>query len=128
MELPTGPRSFEKQVAAAYLRMLGTTQKAAGAAIGRSECTLQAWEADKPTWTRAREEARHRWLGELTDAARKTLLDAIRAGGGDLALKIIERVDADLALPTQRLHHKHEIGQGLSSLLQAFEGDDADAG
>jgi len=88
---PTGtpaPRSFEKQVAAAYLRMLGATQKAAGAAVGRSERTLQAWEAETVLWTRAREEARRRWLGELTDAARKTLLETIRAGDGDLAMKV----------------------------------------
>jgi hypothetical protein len=120
------PRSFEKQVAAAYVRMLGATQKAAGAAVGRSERTLQAWEADTLTWERARAEARCRWLGELTDASRKTLLETIRAGDGDLAMKVLERVDGALVPPTQRLHHRHEIGLGLSSLLRAAEGDDAD--
>jgi hypothetical protein len=93
------PRSFEKQVAAAYLRMLGATQKAAGAAVGRSERTLQAWEADTVTWERARAEARRRWLGALTDVARKTVLETIRAGDGDLAMKVLERVDGDLAPP-----------------------------
>ena len=120
------PRSFEKQVAAAYLRMLGATQKAAGAAVGRSERTLQAWEAETVTWERARAEARRRWLGAVTDAARTTLLETIRAGDGDLAMKVLERVDGALAPPTQRLHHRHEIGPGLSSLLQAVESDDAD--
>ena len=120
------PRSFEKQVAAAYVPMLGATQKAAGAAVGRSERTLQAWEADTLTWERVRAEARRRWLGALTDAARKTLLETIRSGDGDLAMKVLERVDGALAPPTQRLQHRHEIGPGLSSLLQAVEGDDAD--
>ena len=120
------PRSFEKQVAAAYVRMLGATQKAAGAAVGRSERTMQVWEADTLTWERARAEARRRWLGALTDASRKTLLETIRAGDGDLAMKVLERVDGALAPPTQRLQHRHEIGPGLSSLLQAVEGDDAD--
>jgi hypothetical protein len=106
--------------------MLGATQKAAGAAVGRSERTVQAWEADTMRWTRAREEARRRWLGDLTDAARQTVLDTIRAGDGDLAMKVLERVDTDLAPPAQRLHHKHEIGLGLSSLLRAVEGEDAD--
>jgi hypothetical protein len=120
------PRSFEKQVAAAYLRMLGATQKAAGVAVGRSERTLQAWEADTLTWERARAAARRRWLGELMDASRKTLLETIRAGDGDLAMKVLERVDGALVPPTQRLQHRHEIGLGLSSLLRAAEGEDAD--
>jgi hypothetical protein len=62
------------------------------------------------------------------DAARQILLTVIRAGDGDLAMKVLERIDTDLAPPTQRLRHTHDIGQGLSSLLQAIEGDDADAG
>lgn len=126
-ESTTRPRHWEKRVLTAYLRMMGMTQNQAGAAVGRSERTVRDWEADTQTWPRAREEARRRWLGDLTDAARQTLLAAIRAGDGDLAMKVVERVDGDLAPPTQRLHHKHEIGPGLSSLLQAVEGADADA-
>ena len=75
----------------------------------------------------AREEARQRWLVDLTDASRKTLLDSIRAGGGDLALKVLERLDRDLAPPAQRLQHQHEVGDGLSSLLQAFGEAETDA-
>jgi cell division inhibitor SulA len=124
----TRPRHWAKRVGAAYFRMMGLTQAEAGKAVGRSMRSVRAWEAEKVTWALARQEARQCWLGELTDAARKTLLQAIRAGDGDLALKVLERTDTDLAPPTQRLHHQHEIGQGLSSLLQAVEGDDADAG
>ena len=122
------PRHWEKRVLAAYLRMMGSTQADAGRAVGRCKRSIAEWEVDIVTWEQAREEARRRWLGALTDAARQTLLAVIQGGAGDLALKILERVDTDLAPPTQRLHHKHEIGAGLSSLLQAFGDEDANAG
>ena len=121
-------RHWEKRVLAAYLRMMGSTQADAGRAVGRCKRTIAEWEADPVMWERARDEARRRWLDDLADVARQTLLATIRAGDGDLAMKVLERVDADLAPPTQRLQHKHELGQGLSSLLQTFEDDDADAG
>jgi hypothetical protein len=111
----------------AYLRMMGMTQIDAGHAIGRSERIVQSWEYHT-TWPLAREEARKRWLVDLTDAARKTLLETVKAGAGELSLKVLERLDADLAPPTQRLQHQHEVGPGLSSLLQAFEGQHGDAG
>jgi len=110
----------------AYLRMMGLTQAQAGAAVGRAERTVREWEGDPGTWTQAREAARRRWLGELTDISRKILLETIKNGAGDLALKVLERVDGDLAPPTQRLHHQLEVGEGLSSLLQAFGEGDAD--
>jgi hypothetical protein len=40
------PRHWEKRVLTAYLRMMGMTQKQAGAAVGRSERTIRDWEAD----------------------------------------------------------------------------------
>ena len=122
------PRYWEKAVLCAYYRLLGATQKAAGAAVGRSERTVRVWEADRTLWTRASEEARQRWLGEVTSAARHSLLKAALGADGDLALKILERLDPDLAPPTQRLKHSHEVGEGLSGLLQAFGGAHADAG
>ncbi len=65
----------------------------------------------------------------VTALARRQLLAAMMRDGGDLALKILERIDTDLAPPTQRLKHQHEVGEGLSSLLKAFEGrSDADPG
>ncbi len=126
---PDTPRHWEKRVLAAYYRLLGSSQKAAGAAVGRSERSVWTWEQDTVTWTQATEEARKRWLGEVTALARRQLLAAMMRDGGDLALKILERIDTDLAPPTQRLKHQHEVGEGLSSLLKAFEGrSDADPG
>jgi hypothetical protein len=116
------PRHWEKRVLAAYYRLLGSSQKAAGAAVGRSERTVWGWEQDTATWAQACEEARKRWLGEVTAMARRQLLQALIHADGDLALKVLERIDTDLAPPTQRLKHTHEVGQGLSSLLKAFEG------
>ena len=111
------PRHWEKRVLAAYLRMLGGTQTEAGTAVGRSERTVRDWEADAATWACAREEARQRWLSELTDAARMALLSTIKTGNGWLALQVLERLDRDLAPPSVKLKHDVEVGEGLASLL-----------
>jgi hypothetical protein len=121
------PKYWEKLVLASYYRLLGSTQQEAGAAVGRSARTVRVWEAETALWTLAREEARKRWLGEVTAMARRQLLTAAMHADGDLALKILERIDTDLAPPTQRLKHTHEVGQELSGLLKAFEGHNADA-
>jgi hypothetical protein len=115
----------EKQILCAYLRMMGSTQEAAAKAVGRSERTIRLWEK-QPTWPQVREVARKRWMSDLTDASRQALLASIRGGAGDLALKVLERVDSDLAPPAQRLHHQHEVGAGLAGLLEAFGETDAD--
>lgn len=94
---------WEKRVLAAYLRMCGMSQKDAGAAILRSVRTLRRWEADQPIWTRARQEAARRWLDDVTDAARKTVLDAVRAGDAEIGFKILERRVPELAPPKTRV-------------------------
>jgi hypothetical protein len=121
------PSYWEKLVLASYYRLLGATQIQAGAAVGRSERTIRVWEADRILWQRASEEAHQRWLGEITAAARRAVLD--NAGTDvDLALKLLERLDSDLAPPAQRHKVHHDMGEGLSGLLKAFGGHDADAG
>ena len=114
VEAPT--KYWEKRVLCAYLRMMGATQKDAGHAIGRTTRTVQDWEADKETWHLAREEARQRWLGELTDAARGALLRTIRGGDGDLSLRVLERIDVDLAPPKQKMEHTGKDGHSLPPL------------
>jgi hypothetical protein len=96
--------------------MMGATQTHAAHAVGRAERTGQTWEEDKVTYAQAREEARKRWLGELTDAARRALLTTIQGGDGHLALQLLERLDSDLAPAKQRLD-MHVEGQGLAALL-----------
>jgi hypothetical protein len=123
---PPLPRHWEKRVLASYLRMMGLMQAEASRAVGRAARTLRRWEAETSTWERARLEAEQRWLRELTDAARVTLLRAIRAGAGELALRVLERTVEALAPPQQRLSVSHTVGEGLSGLLQAFEEEDAD--
>ena len=72
---------WERRILYAYLRMMGMSQIDAGRAVGRTERVVQSWEY-AASWPLAREEARQRWLVDLTDASRKTLLDSIRAGAG----------------------------------------------
>jgi hypothetical protein len=122
------PRQWEKWALYSYLRMMGSTQKEAGSAVGRKKRTVAEWEEAKALFAEAREEARKRWLTDLTDASRQTLLTTIRGGAGELALKVLERTDPDLAPATQRHKIEHEVGEGLSGLLKAFGGHDADAG
>ena len=121
------PRQWEKWVLYAYLRMMGMTQKAAGSAVGRAKRTVAEWEEAKMLFAQAREEARKRWLTEVGDAARTTLLKALQGEDGDLALKVLERIDPDLSPPTQRVKLHHEVGEGLSGLLIAFRGTDANS-
>jgi hypothetical protein len=116
------PRYWEKRVLVAYLRMMGATQAAAGTAVGRCERTVREWEADQSTWPLAREDARQRWLGELTDAARVALLSTLKTGNGWLALQVLERLDRDLAPPSVKLKHDVELGEGLAALLQEAVG------
>ncbi len=106
---PKQPAHWEKVVLASYWRLLGSSQKAAGAAIGRSERTIRNWEADTVLWTRATEEARTRWLGEVTALARRQLLAGLMSADADLALKVIERLDPALAPASLRLKHEGQV-------------------
>lgn len=99
---------WDKVVSAAYLRIIGESQKGTATSVGRSERTIWGWENDAELWAAAREEARHRWLREVTDASRRSVLKA--AGrNADLAFRILERVDPDLA-PKQKHEHSGPDG------------------
>ena len=100
------PAFWEKCVLAAYLRLLGGSQPQAGAAVGRNERTIRNWEADTALWTRAVDAAKERWLGEVTSLARRQLLKAMVTADGDLALKVLERLDDALAPAAHRLKHE----------------------
>ena len=97
------PHFWEKRVLAAYLRMCGQSQKDVAAAIGRTDRTIRLWEAEPDTWQAARAEAALRWLGDLVDAARGTVIAAVRAGDAEIGLKILERTIAALAPPKTRV-------------------------
>jgi hypothetical protein len=100
---------WDKVVSVAYLRLIGHTQAEAAIAAGRSERTIRNWEADTELWAAAREEANSRWLQATTDAARRTVLKAV-ARNADLAFRILERLDPELAPPKQRHEHGGEGG------------------
>lgn len=103
------PPHWERHVLAAYFRMLGQTQKQAAQAVGRSLRTITDWESDKELWAQAREEAKARWLTEVVDASRVSLLSAIRAGDGELSLRVLERTDDALAPPAYQHKHSGEM-------------------
>ena len=132
------PRHWEKRVLYAYLRMLGATQKDAGSAVGRAKRTVQEWEEDRVTFAQARDAARQRWLVELGDAARVTLLATIRGGHGVLALQVLERLDPALAPAKQteqappdiHIHveaARERLSVRLSHLARRHEEDASDA-
>lgn len=99
---------WDKVVLAAYLRTLGATQVEAATSVGRSERTIQLWEADEELWEKAREEARKRWLRDVVDAARRSVLKA--AGrNADLGFRILERVDPEFG-PRHKVEHTGKDG------------------
>jgi hypothetical protein len=104
------PPFWERMVLAAYFRALGSSQPEAARAVGRSTRTIKTWEADRTLWVRAVAEARLRWLGEATALARRQLLAGLRNDeGGELSLKLLERLDPELAPPAHRLKHEGTI-------------------
>jgi len=95
VEMPSD--QWDRWVSAAYIRSLGGTQTQAAKAVGRAERTIRLWEADE-RWPQAMEEARDRWLSGIEGAARKTLLSCLSGGkNGDLALKVLERLEPALS-------------------------------
>lgn len=88
----TRPHDWDKAVAAAYIRAIGGTQAIAAASAGCGERTLARWERCS-WWPEAHRQAVERWRGELSSASRASLLAAVKAGDGDLALKALERLD-----------------------------------
>jgi hypothetical protein len=121
---------WDKLVSAAYLRMLGATQKEAATAVGRTDRAIRGWESDTETWAAARAEARDRWLTDLTDRARGTLLASLKnEANGDLALKVLERVDDALLPPKQKLEHGGEGGGPIEvRVVRTIVRPDADGG
>ena len=91
---------WDKCVSAAYLRYMGKNQTDAAVAVGVVRETLSRWERS-PWWTEAQREAEERWLQGLAAKAREGLEEAV-SDDGNLALKVLERIDRRLAPPSQR--------------------------
>ena len=102
------PAHWDKRVSAAYLRIMGKTQKQAAEAVGRNERTLREWEGED-SWAAARAEAEERWCADGLDLARQTIHRGVRANP-DLAKWFLERVDPRFAPPKQRTEHTGRDG------------------
>lgn len=105
-DAPEPHRHWQRIVDVAYFRLLGWTQKEAAAAVGINQRTVREYESHA-AWPEAVKSAGDRWHTSLAVRARGTLyqdLDPKRARG-DLALKVLERLDMRLAPPNQRYQH-----------------------
>lgn len=105
------PRDWDTAVAAAYIRVIGGTQKQAAAAAGCGERTLRDWE-NSDFWERAKQEAADRWLNGVVAHSRKTIIQHLEGPDGDpnLALKLLERLDDKLLPPKVRAEHSGPNG------------------
>jgi hypothetical protein len=106
------PNDWDKAVFAAYLRLIGETQKSAARIAGVGKRTLERWEMSEFWHDACEEAARDRWLKHLVTRARMSLTKNIDADG-NLALKIVERMDERLLPPAQRLEHSGPQGGPL---------------
>ena len=108
---PRRPIYWDKMVAYAYLRMMGTTQEDGAKSVGRSRRTVQLWESEDPAlWQAARFEARDRWMGDAEDAARRAVLRSLEMGNSELGKWMLERIDPRMAPPKQKLEHTGKDG------------------
>lgn len=93
------PRNWDQWVTAAFLRLLGVTQKDAARAAGVGLRTLCRYEAD-PRWPQAVLEAQERWLKGLDGQVRRKLLEALSGDPDDrLLMWYAERRFPQLAQP-----------------------------
>jgi DNA-binding transcriptional MerR regulator len=100
------PKSWDRQVSAAYLRLLGATQSEAAKGVGCSSRTIRRWEREV-LWLEAVQEAKRRWLSGVENAARVALLRALQEpDAGLFALRVLERLDPRLAPPGKQPRHQ----------------------
>lgn len=102
IEFAKPPKDWDKWVSSAYLRMLGQSLNDVAKGVGRSRKTIWTWEQNRTLWERAKLEAQSRWMNDLIDVSRATLIKSIREGNADAALKVLERTQASLAPPRMR--------------------------
>jgi hypothetical protein len=100
---PKKPVHWDERVSAAYLRMLGATQKQAAESVGRSERTIFAWE-HQASWASALAEARARWLKGCDAAAMRALLKGLQESEQATARWWADRRLPELKPPTVRAH------------------------
>ena len=114
------PGDWDKAIAAAYLRLIGWTQKESAEGAGVGERTLKRWEKSD-WWPEASEEASGRWLKHLVEDSRISVLSGVKKDPA-LALKIIERTDPRLAPPALQVGGND--GGPIEFTLVIGEGDE----
>ena len=126
------PVHWEKRVLAAYLLMMGDTWVATAAKVGRTEQTIANWKRHE-SWPAAKAEAERRWLYDIKDVARRAVYRQLSEGDGDLGLKILERLEDELAPkqnhvvtgkhggPVQHAH-VHHLAEALDAAIEEAYG------
>ena len=117
LDVVTKPHNWDKSVSAAYLRLLGISQKKAAKGAGIGERTLARWELSE-WWPEACREAVDRWMQQLEIEARSTVMQAITEGDVTTAWKVLERLDKRLAPPRQShdVEHSGEISTAIRAM------------
>lgn len=96
-----GPKRYwPKRVLAAWLRIMGATWEQAGASVGRHGDTVRKWSEDRESWALARRQAHDLFIDDLHDASARAVLQTLLAGNADIGLKVLERLEPQLAPPS----------------------------
>lgn len=101
------PRSWDKALKAAGMRLLGASQAEAAKTAGIGERTLQRYEKCS-WWPEAEKQAREKWLDDVRAAAYRSLLKLVR-GTDEMdpdpktVRWTLERIDEQFIPPKQRI-------------------------
>ena len=111
------PRDWNAAILCAYFHLRGYSQKDSAREAGVGERTLKRW-IKSDWWPDALAEARGKWKSGLDVGARRTLGKAMDAEDQpDLALRILERTDPEMAPAKQQI----ELSQGYISRDEAVK-------
>ena len=111
------PRNWDGAVLCAYFHLRGYPQERCAKEAGVGFRTLHRW-MKSPWWPDALAEARDKWKNGLEIGARRTLGKAMDSEDQpDLALRIIERIDPEMAPAKQQI----ELSQGYISRDEAVK-------
>lgn len=86
------PHHREKAIKVAAMMMAGSTQKEAAEAAGVGVRTVHRWCASD-FWEGIQEEARTQYMSDLEAYCLRAVIDAVKDGDANLALKVLERID-----------------------------------
>ena len=98
MSVTSKPQNRAKAIAAAALRIAGSTQKEAAKAVGRTEKTVRNWE--KSSW----------WPDVVSEAIRNPIFEQLRSLSLDALIRSLEGGDGRIALTLLERMHPAEFG------------------